>query len=266
MNEYEYFPSGTQEPVELERQRPRSVRWAFGFLAFGLALAVLLAVLLRIVLPGRVSWGSGVLLGNGYVLTCEHVIEEGRSYTVHWEGNTYKAQLVEASRSQDLALLEVDGLEAEGLSWTRGRSLGPGDVVVAVGYPAGQPQALSVSGEVLRVGEQVRTPGDVELRDVVLVYGAYEGGMSGAPLVNMWGELVGLVSGTLSGGETGRVGLAVSATSARRWLARVAPDIVLPEDQAGERLSLAQAADVARESVVRVEVPLHPLEGRSTVP
>jgi len=264
VSEHEYRPDGMTEPVELERERPRRVRWTLGFLALGLALALLLTVLLRMAMPGRVSWGSGVLLGDGYVLTGEHVIEGGRSYTVHWEGTTYQAELVEASRSQDLALLEVDGLEADGVSWTGWRTLGPGDLVVAVGYPAGQPQALSVTGEVLRVGERVRTPGDVVLSDVVLVYGAYEGGMSGAPVVNMWGELVGLVSGTLSGGDEGAVGLAISAASARRWLAEVAPDIVLLDEQMGDQVGLSQAAEAARDAVVRVEVPLHPLQGRGS--
>ncbi|MFO8034094.1 MAG: serine protease [Candidatus Bipolaricaulota bacterium] len=254
MTESEHYPRRAPDFAEVEEEQPRRLRWLLWLLALGVAAAMLVTAITRMLLPGSISWGSGLILGDGYVLTCEHVVQNGETFTVYWDGRAYEAEVIETSRSEDLALLEVEELDGEGLPWSRWRVLGPGDVVVAVGYPAGSPRSVSISGEVLRVGASAMVPGDVRLENVVLVHGAYEGGMSGAPVVNMWGEVVGLVSGTLAEGNGAGIGLAVSADAARRWLAGIAPEVDLGEGETGERLELSQVANATGEVAVRLEV------------
>ena len=62
------------------------------------------------------SIGSGFIVDErGYVLTNHHVVEDSRNITVNlWrsQGNTaYSAQIVDADRSLDLALLKLAGNE-----------------------------------------------------------------------------------------------------------------------------------------------------------
>ncbi len=260
MSKPQQLPGGVPDFADVEEERPRRLRWLLGLLALGLAVAMLATGVTRLLLPGRVSWGSGVILGGGYVLTCEHVVRDGVSFTVHWEGRAYEAEVVASSPPRDLALLEAEGVDGAGIAWSRWRVLGPGDMVLAVGYPAGTPRPATVVGEILQVGASAVAPGDVWLEDLVLVHGAYEGGMSGAPLVNMWGEVVGVVSGSLTEEGPAGVGLAVSADSARRWLAGAAPEVTLREGDVEDRLEISRVADVTRGAVVRLEVTLGRLD------
>lgn len=254
MSEAPYLPEGPPESWVVEREKPRRLRWLLGLLAFALATALLLTVLTRSLLPDRTSWGSGILLGGGYVLTCEHVVRDGRHITVYWDGSAYSAELVVDSQERDLALLNVEELEANGIHWNAWRTLGSGDLVAAVGYPAGQSQPVTMVGDVLRVGAAALTPADAWLDDLVFVQGAYERGMSGAPLVNLWGELVGVVSGSILESEGVGVGFAVSANTARRWLASAAPQLQLSQTESASQASVSRATDAAREVVVRLQV------------
>lgn len=256
MSEAPHLPEGPPETWVVEAEKPRRFRWLLGTLAFALATALLLTVLTRSLLPDRTSWGSGVLLGEDYVLTCEHVVRDGRDITVYWDGASYSAELVTDSQDLDLALLKVEGLQADGIRWNAWRTLGSGDLVTAVGYPAGNPQPVTMVGDVLRIGAAALTPEDAWLEDLVFVQGAYERGMSGAPLVNRWGELVGVVSGSILETEGVGVGFAVSANTARRWLASAAPRVSLPQTDTAPQGGVSQAADAARDAVVRLQVAI----------
>ncbi len=262
MRERREVPPSVPDFINVEEEHPRQLRWLLGLLALGLAAALLITALTRMLSPAGTSWGSGQLVGGGYVLTCEHVVRGGVAVTVHWDGRAYAAEVVATSVQWDLALLEVEGVYGGGLPWRQWRVLGPGDTVVAVGYPAGSSRPVTVVGEILRVGASAMVPGDVRLDDLVMVHGAYEGGMSGAPLVNAWGEVVGVVSGSLAEGSAAGVGLAVSADSARRWLAAIAPQVSLPTGDAAERLQISQVAATAWEAAVRVQVTRARLDGQ----
>ncbi len=260
------LPNGVPDFTSIEEERPRRFRLALGFLALALAAALLVAALTRVLSPGNVLWGSGILVGDGFVLTCEHVVRDATKITVHWQDRAYGAQVIASSPLRDLALLESKELEGEGVRWTRWRLLGPGDMVVAVGYPAGNAKPVPVVGEVLQVGGSAWLPSDARLDDLVFVHGGYEGGMSGAPLFNVWGEVMGVVSGSFEEGDGAGVGLAVSADTARRWLAAVAPQVTLQEGQLRARLDISQVADAAREVVVRLEVRPGVLDAHGRTP
>lgn len=266
MNDPEQLPSGMPDFVDIEEERPRRLRWVLGFLALALAVAVLVTALTRVLMPRQVSWGTGFLLGGGYVLTCEHVVRDGSRIAVHWEGRVYEAEVVASSGAHDLALLKGEALGAEGLPWNRWKALGPGDIVVAVGYPAGSAQPVTVVGEVLWAGTDVLNSKARSLENLLQVHGAYQGGMSGAPVLNVWGEVVGVVSGSVDQERGMGVGLAVPGFSAYRWLASTGVDLTLEEAGGEERLGISGATDSARAALVRLEVPVRRLDGAEGSP
>ncbi len=148
---------------------------------------------------GPYHWGSGVLIStDGHVLTCAHVVEHGGEITVRRRGSTQVAEILAVDRERDLAVLKIaaNGLACLALS----PSSSPDPDVQAVGYAmtacsmwgkfAGreQPDAETVA--------PVPAPGG---KGRLRLDGPLNPCMTGAPLVNAKGDLVGLVNQKWSG-------------------------------------------------------------------
>jgi len=153
-----------------------------------------------------ISTGSGfVLTEDGYVVTNSHVVEGNGTITVLMtDGTQYKAQLVGADSTNDVALLKV---EAEGLqAVTLGKSsdLIVGDQVAAIGNPLGELTSTLTVGYISAMERDVSTDGFAI--NMLQTDAAINSGNSGGPLFNMYGEVVGITtakySGTSSSGAT----------------------------------------------------------------
>jgi S1-C subfamily serine protease len=141
--------------------------------------------------------GTGVVVVNtGAILTSLHVVIFAEQIQVVFDdGFETSATLVSAQPEQDLAIIQVDvvpeGLVPATLATTRG--LRPGDEVVAVGHPFGIGESTS-AGVVSGLGRTyVSEDGETLLSDLIQFDAAVNPGNSGGPLVNMNGEVIGIV-------------------------------------------------------------------------
>ncbi|MBI2865636.1 MAG: trypsin-like peptidase domain-containing protein [Chloroflexi bacterium] len=135
--------------------------------------------------------GSGVVVDKGLILTNRHVVSDTQILTVKTaNGRDYQARVVARDQTFDLALLQFSGLDVPNLALGDPGQFRLGDPLIAIGYP------LDLKGEAtvtrgllsaLRVGE----PASGEW---VQTDAAVNPGNSGGPLVNMRGELAGLVT------------------------------------------------------------------------
>ena len=153
---------------------------------------------------GAHAHGSGVIwdAGSGLVLTSDHLVEHAGTISVTVDGDT-KAQgeLVARAQCNDMAVLTLHprpaGLVA--IEVAKSSQLEIGDEVTALGYhkSATAPEAslIRTNGEVSSVNVSTAVSPDLpELPSVVLHQAAIESHMSGGPLVNARGELVGLLT------------------------------------------------------------------------
>jgi TPR repeat protein len=88
-------------------------------------------------IPGRQVKGSGsgfIITKNGYVLTCQHVIDNAQSIEVAIEDNVYPAKLIREDKYNDLALLKISGTFPP-LAFSAKRSAQMGQEVFTIGYP-----------------------------------------------------------------------------------------------------------------------------------
>ena len=76
-------------------------------------------------------------------------------------------------------------------------SLQPGDEVVAVGFPFGIGPSVS-AGVVSGLNRQFRSQSNSMMRGLIQADAAANPGNSGGPLVNMQGEVVGIVTAILN--------------------------------------------------------------------
>ncbi|MDB5800801.1 MAG: peptidase and chymotrypsin/Hap [Rhodocyclales bacterium] len=146
--------------------------------------------------------GTGVVIvDKGLILTNLHVVMGNeRISVVFHDGTESDAVVVGMQPQHDLAVLQAktipDDLEAATLRSTA--DLKPGDDVVAVGFPFGFGPSAS-AGVVSGLKREFHLPkGERLLRNLIQFDAAANPGNSGGPLVNLRGEVVGIVTAILN--------------------------------------------------------------------
>ncbi len=155
--------------------------------------------------------GSGFILDpDGWIVTNNHVVEDGDSVTVRLnDGREFQAEVKGTDKQTDLALLHITVDEA--LPYvTLGNSdqIRVGEDVVAVGNPFGLGGTVT-TGIVSAKGRNI---GEGAYSEFIQTDAAINKGNSGGPLFDMDGEVIGVNSAIFSpsGGSVG-IGFAVSS-------------------------------------------------------
>jgi len=146
----------------------------------------------------RVSVGSGVVITEtGAILSSLHVVSEARRIVVTFhDGSESAAEIAGVYAANDLVVLQAkvlpDDLQPATLVTTGDLRLG--DDVVAVGFPFGFGPSVS-SGVVSGLKREFESPeGKRVLSNLIQFDAAVNPGNSGGPLVNMNGEVLGIVA------------------------------------------------------------------------
>ena len=140
---------------------------------------------------GYGSAGSGVVLTeDGYIITNAHVVAGAREVTVMFHDNrTLPASLVGFDAVEDLAVLKV---EAEGLvpaEFGDSNALRIGEPVAALGDSLGY-RATFTDGIVSSLDREVEVEGVT--MSLIQTTAAINPGNSGGPLLNRYGQVVGI--------------------------------------------------------------------------
>jgi serine protease Do len=144
----------------------------------------------------RTSLGSGFVVefgGRKYILTNYHVVENAISIvvTAH-SGDSRPARLLGADDLLDVAVLSVDNLDLPAAPLGDSDALEIGDWVIAIGNPLGFSHTVTL-GIVSALNRDVPRPdGSGYFRRMIQTDAAINPGNSGGPLVNAYGEVVGM--------------------------------------------------------------------------
>ena len=145
--------------------------------------------------------GSGVVISeDGVILTNLHVVQDAKRIRVTFaDGLESDAQVVAVQPENDLAVIKATRLPDDLQPATLGssQSLQPGDEVVAVGFPFGIGPSVS-AGVVSGLNRQFGAEGKSMMRGLIQADAAANPGNSGGPLINMAGEVVGIVTAILN--------------------------------------------------------------------
>jgi S1-C subfamily serine protease len=143
--------------------------------------------------------GSGTVVAPDLIVTADHTIEREEDITIRTsDGRRLAATLAGRDPSTDLALLRVENLNLPALPLAT-EAARPGTLVVAVGR-AWHAQPVPSVGIVHGVGGPLRGARGVRLDGVIHPGLSLTRGLSGAPLVNAAGQLLGiLTTGLLRG-------------------------------------------------------------------
>ena len=150
-------------------------------------------------LPRGASVGTGVILTeDGYIITNAHVIAGGTScYVALADGSIFDAALVGYDAEQDLAVIkaqDTDGRAAQGLpaaEFGDSDALSVGDPVYAIGNPLGvELRGTLTDGIVSAINRDVDVDGIT--MTLIQTNAALNSGNSGGPLINVYGQVVGI--------------------------------------------------------------------------
>ena len=144
------------------------------------------------------SSGSGFILSeDGYIVTNYHVIEDASTLTVITNSEEeYPATVVGYDESNDFALIKIDATGLTPVKLGSSDDLIVGDQVVAIGNPLGELTFSMSGGMVSSVNRAINVDGTPF--NMLQVDCAINPGNSGGPLMNLYGEVVGIVSAKYS--------------------------------------------------------------------
>ena len=158
---------------------------------------------------GGEAEGSGfAFLPGGFILTNFHVIELESSPKVIMTDCTFETgEVIMADKDADLAVIKIKK-DIPMLKLAQNRDLQPADELIAIGYPLGGSlpgESSIIKGAFSRLVKDKEAGVLYIQTDMTMI-----SGMSGGPMINTYGEVVGInTAGLLSGG----MGIAVSSDS-----------------------------------------------------
>jgi len=163
------------------------------------------------------------------IVTNKHVVERTRDLKVILYNNEeYPARLVSASRDIDLAVIQIDSppLNLEPITLGDSDKLGPGEIVLALGNPAGLSKTLT-QGIVSAVGRYIPGEDRPTPHTFIQTDAAINPGNSGGALVNLEGELVGIPTLILAGWQNISFAIPVNV------LKTILPQLLSPSSKTG---------------------------------
>jgi serine protease Do len=163
--------------------------------------------------------GSGVIIDpSGTALTNAHVVDGASDVeVVTLDGAKHKAKVLGIDKKTDLAVLRLEGSKPfPYLKLADSDEVRVGDWVLAIGSPFGL-QATVTSGIVSAKARQI---GAGPYDDFLQTDAAINPGNSGGPLVNMRGEVIGINTAIVRGGNG--IGFAIPANLVKRVSAELA--------------------------------------------
>lgn len=149
------------------------------------------------------SSGSGVIIStDGYIVTNNHVVENASDLTVILsDGTQLPAQVISTDIFADLAVLKASGEMPAVATIGNSDNLKSGETVIAIGSPLGEFRNTVTVGVISATGRALDTGSGYFMEDLLQTDAAINQGNSGGPLVNLNGEVIGINTLVVRGGN-----------------------------------------------------------------
>ncbi len=142
----------------------------------------------------QMSRGTGVVLSKeGYIITCNHVLQGCSTVKVGQGEKTLQAKIVGTDPYNDIALLKAEGVNFKPIEIGDSEKLNVGQYVFALANPFDRNQPTATSGMVTSINSTIRGwRGATALENVIATDAHLNPGFSGGPLIDVDGKLIGI--------------------------------------------------------------------------
>lgn len=161
--------------------------------------------------PG--GYGSGFLVSSaGHILTSKHVVEDMEKIRVTLHDNQdFSAAVTAIDADNDYALLKINSQDLSFLQLDQSGTTRPGNWAIAMGCPF-KSGPIATFGIVSAIG--ATQSNSSYYSRYIQTDASFTPGISGGPLLNVNGEVIGINSAMLAnGGVKSGIGLALAVTS-----------------------------------------------------
>ena len=161
--------------------------------------------------------GSGFIISNdGLILTNSHVVDGADSVTVLLkDGRSLKGKVLGQDSLTDVAVVKIQASNLPVVQMGDSDQLRPGEWAIAIGNPLGLDNTVT-AGIISATG---RTSGDIGVPDkrvgFIQTDAAINPGNSGGPLLNQFGQVIGMNTAIIGGGAQG-LGFAIPIKTAQK--------------------------------------------------
>lgn len=157
--------------------------------------------------------GTGIVMTeDGYIITNAHVVDGGSSVNIVFEDETQvRGIIIGADADTDIAVVKVDKKGLKAAEFGNSTQLKIGERVVAIGN-AGGLSGTCTQGIISGLNRDV----DSSARSLNLIQtsAAINPGNSGGPLVNRFGQVIGITSSKIAATDYEGIGFAIPITEA----------------------------------------------------
>jgi S1-C subfamily serine protease len=185
---------------------------------------------------GQSGQGTGtgfIIRSDGIVVTNYHVVEGANKLTVITtppNSKSYDARVIGGDASADLAVLKIEGRDLPTIPLGSSADLKLGQRVVALGYALALKGGPSVTTGIVSAMDRTITAQDPNYHpetgedgtrtysDIIQTDAAINPGNSGGPLVNLFGEVIGINSA--GAGQAENIGFSISIDAAKPIIER----------------------------------------------
>ena len=162
------------------------------------------------------STGSGIIMTeDGYIITNAHVVSGASAVSVVFSDNSEEeAKVVGQDEKSDLAVLKIEKTGLTAAEFGNSDNLEVGETVIAIGNPLGlELFGTAVDGMISAKDREVT----IEDRTMTLLQTSapINEGNSGGPLINLYGQVVGINSAKISGTGVEGISFAIPINSAK---------------------------------------------------
>jgi S1-C subfamily serine protease len=207
-------------------------------------------------IKAQMSRGTGVVLTkDGYIVTCNHVLQGCGAVKIGQGEKTFNAKIVGTDPYNDVALLKAEQGGFTPIEMGDSEKLSVGQYVLALANPFNRNQPTATSGMVTSVNSTIRGwRGATSMENVIATDAQLNPGFSGGPLIDVQGRLIGVntayvwqrgiaipvnkIKGIADRLMTGKV-------AQRGYLGIVANTVAIPEE-------IAEAAGLEQETGVMI--------------
>lgn len=164
------------------------------------------------------SLGSGFIISkDGYIVTNDHVVRDAETVQVKLSNDkVYDARVVGGDQKSDIAVVKINASDLPTAVLADSDKLEVGQWAIAIGNPFGLDRTMTV-GVISATGRS--NMGIETYENFIQTDASINPGNSGGPLLNVYGEVVGINTAIVAAGQG--IGFAIPANMAKPILAQL---------------------------------------------
>jgi len=168
----------------------------------------------------EVSSGTGFFVSeDGYVITNKHVItdQDANLFIVNNDGKEIEAKLIDIDPFQDIAVLKVEGGPFVSVKFADSDNIKIGQTVIAIGNTLSEFRNTVTKGVVSGINRRITAGNSFNaevIDEAIQTDAAINPGNSGGPLINLFGEVIGINTAISSSGQD--IGFSIPINQAKR--------------------------------------------------